>query len=81
MKMDQREKCSDLNLSGNKMGKALKLIGIGEEFLSRTLVAQEIVLRTNKRNHSKFKSLYTTKTPLDLLPSIMVHGCKRMTEI
>ena len=50
-----------LNLIEEKVGNNLKLIDTGENFLSRTQIAQTLKLTINKWNLMKFKSFCKTQ--------------------
>jgi hypothetical protein len=47
-----------------RAGNALELIGISNDFLSRTQMAQQLRERINKWDYMKLKSLSTTKEML-----------------
>jgi hypothetical protein len=50
-----------LKLVQEKAGNTLKFIGIGNDFLNRTHMAQQLRERIDKWDHMKLKSFYTTK--------------------
>jgi hypothetical protein len=50
-----------LTLVQERAGNTLEAIGIGKEFLSRTLAAQQLRERRDKRDYLKLKSFCTTK--------------------
>jgi hypothetical protein len=50
-----------LQLVHERAGNTLEIIGIGKDFLSRTLAAQQLRERMDKWDHMKLKSFCTTK--------------------
>jgi exo-beta-1,3-glucanase (GH17 family) len=50
-----------LKLVQERAGDTLELIAIGNNFLNRTQMAQQLRERIDKWNYMKLKSLYTTK--------------------
>jgi exo-beta-1,3-glucanase (GH17 family) len=50
-----------LMLVQERAGNTLELIGIGNDLLNRTQMAQQLRERIDKWNYMKLKSLYTTK--------------------
>jgi hypothetical protein len=51
-----QDKTDTLNLIEEKVGKSLKLLGIGGNFLKRTPMAQALRSRIDKRNLMKLES-------------------------
>jgi hypothetical protein len=50
-----------LKLVQGRAGNTLEAIGIGTDFLNRTLAAQQLRERMDKRGYMRFKRFFTTK--------------------
>jgi hypothetical protein len=60
----------NLKLVQKRLGNTLELIGIGNDFLNRTQMAQQVRERIEKWDYMKFKSFYTTKEKVTKLKSL-----------
>ena len=58
-------KSNTLNLIEEKVGKSLKLIGTGENFLNRTTMAHALRSRIDKWDIMKSKDIVTNQRPTD----------------